>query len=244
MASTYSSSLKLELMETGSNANTWGNNTNTNLQTVDAFTAGFLSKSVAGSSNVTLTTNNADTTAESSNKVLDLNGALTGNITVFIPAVENNYIVYNNTSGSFSLTVAATGHGSNGVAITQVEYAHVYCDGASNYNVKNSLSRLSGDVTIWGTITEESSIALKENIRPIENLNGLYSINAYKYDKIDGSQKDEMGFIAEEVYKHLPELVQLKDGKPESVKYTKMTTYLLEAIKELKTEINMLKRKK
>jgi hypothetical protein len=40
MASTYSSSLKLELMETGANANTWGNNTNTNLQTVDAFTAG------------------------------------------------------------------------------------------------------------------------------------------------------------------------------------------------------------
>jgi hypothetical protein len=29
MASTYSSSLKLELMETGANANTWGNNTNT-----------------------------------------------------------------------------------------------------------------------------------------------------------------------------------------------------------------------
>ena len=72
----------------------------------------------------------------------------------------------------------------------------------------------------------------------------MYSINAYKYDKIDGSQKDETGFIAEEVYKHLPELVQLKDGKPESVKYTKMTTYLLEAIKELKTEIDMLKRKK
>jgi hypothetical protein len=216
-----------------------------NLQTVDAFTAGFLSKSVAGSANVTLTTNNADPTAEASNKVIRFKWCVDRErITVFIPAVENNYIVYNNTSGSFSLTVAATGHGSNGVAITQGEYAHVYCDGASNYNVINSLSRLSGDVTIGGTITEESSIALKENIRPIENLNGLYSINAYKYDKIDGSQKDEMGFIAEEVYKYLPELVQLKDGKPESVKYTKMTTYLLEAIKELKTEINMLKRKK
>jgi len=244
MESTYSSSLKLELMETGANANTWGNNTNTNLQTVDAFTAGYLSKDVGGSANVTLTTNNADPTAESSNKVLDLNGTLTANIHVFIPAVENNYIVYNNTSGSFSLTIAATGHGSNGVAVTQGEYAHLYCDGASNYNVINSLSRLSGDVTVGGTITEESSIALKENIRPLENLDGLYSINAYKYDKIDGSQKDETGFIAEEVYKHLPELVQLKDGKPESVKYTKMTTYLLEAIKELKTDIDMLKRKK
>ena len=110
MASSYSSSLKLELMETGANANTWGNNTNTNLETVDAFTAGFLSKSIAGSANVTLTTNNADPTAEASNKVIDLNGTLTGNVHVFIPAVENNYVVYNNTSGSFTVTVAATGH--------------------------------------------------------------------------------------------------------------------------------------
>jgi hypothetical protein len=231
-------------METGANANTWGNNTNTNLETVDAFSAGYLSKSVAGSANVTLTTNNADPTAEASNKVLDLNGTLTGNIHVFIPAVENNYIVFNNTSGSFSLTVAATGHSANGVVVTQGEYAYLYCDGASNYNVKNSLSRLSGDVTIGGTITEESSISLKENVRPLENLNGIYSINAVKYDKIDGSQKDEAGFIAEEVYKHVPELVKLNEGKPESVKYTKMTAYLLEAIKELKTEIDMLKKKR
>ena len=39
MASTYSDRLKLELMATGANANTWGNNTNTNLETIDAFNA-------------------------------------------------------------------------------------------------------------------------------------------------------------------------------------------------------------
>ena len=241
MASNYSSSLKLELMETGANANTWGNNTNTNLQTIDAFSAGFLSKNVGGSANVTLTTANADPTAESSNKVLDLNGTLTANIHVFIPAVENNYIVYNNTSGSFSLTVAATGHAANGVVVTQGEYANLYCDGSANYNVKNSLSRLSGDVTIGGTITEESSITLKENIRPLENLDGLYSINAYKYDKIDGSQKDETGLIAEEVYRYLPELVQLKDGNPEGIKYTKLGVYLLKAVQDLKEEITKMR---
>lgn len=256
MASTYSNSYKLELMETGANANTWGNNTNTNLQTIDAFSAGFLSKSVAGSSNVTLTTANADPTAESSNKVIDLNGTLTGNIYVFIPAVENNYIIYNNTSGAYSVTVAATGHDANGIAVTQGGYAHLYCDGSANYNVKNSLSALSGnvsigtnlsvgtDLSVGGTISETSSIDYKENIRPLENLEGIYSISAVKYDKIDGSQKDETGFIAEEVYKYVPELVQLKDGKPDAVKYTKMTAYLLEAIKELKTEIDMLKRSK
>lgn len=122
-------------METGANANTWGNNTNTNLQTVDAFTAGYLSKSVAGSSNVTLTTNNADPTAEASNRVIDLNGTLTGDIHVFIPAVESFYTIFNNTSGSQTLTVAATGHAANGITLTQGTKNVIYCDGASNYNV-------------------------------------------------------------------------------------------------------------
>ena len=135
MASTYSDRLKLELMETGANANTWGNNTNTNLETLDAFSGGYLSKSVAGSSNVTLTSNNADPTAEASNKVIELTGALTGDIHVFLPAVENNYLIYNNTSGSQSVTVAATGHGANGSVISQGGWHWVYCDGSANFNV-------------------------------------------------------------------------------------------------------------
>ena len=129
MASTYSDRLKLELMETGANANTWGNNTNNNLQTVDAFSAGYLSKNVGGSSNVTLTTANASATAESSNKVLEFTGTLTGNITVFVPQVENNYLVYNNTSGSYTLDVAATG--GTGTSIDQGTYEWIYCDGTN-----------------------------------------------------------------------------------------------------------------
>ena len=126
MASTYSDRLKLELQGTGENAGTWGDKTNNNLTVLDAFGAGYLSKSVAGSSNVTLTTANASDTAESSNKVIELTGSLTGSITVFVPAVEGNYIFYNNTTGSHTLTVAPTGHASNGVAITQGSQTIVY----------------------------------------------------------------------------------------------------------------------
>lgn len=160
MASTYSDRLKLELMETGANANTWGNNTNTNLETVDAFTAGYLSKSVAGSANVTLTTANADPTAESSNKVIEFTGTLTGDITVFIPAVENNYIFFNNTSGSFTLTVAPTGHGSNGVAITQGAHTVQYCTGDTVVDLfANSLGTLSvkDTVNVAGNVTISSN---------------------------------------------------------------------------------------
>jgi len=161
MASTYSDRLKLELMETGANANTWGNNTNTNLETLDAFSAGYLSKSVAGSANVTLTSNNADPTAESSNKVIEFTGTLTGNITVFVPAVESNYIFFNNTSGAFTLTVAPTGHGANGVAIVQGSHTVQYCTGDTVVDLfANSLGNLSvkNNVNVVGTVNATSYV--------------------------------------------------------------------------------------
>ena len=166
MASTYSDRLKLELMETGANANTWGNNTNNNLQTLDAFSGGYLSKSVAGSANVTLTTANADPTAESSNKVIEFTGALTGDITVFIPAVENNYIFFNNTSGSQTLTVAPTGHGSNGVAVTQGAHTIVYCKGDTVVDLfANSLGVLSvkDRINVTDTVNVAGNVTISAN---------------------------------------------------------------------------------
>jgi len=126
MASTYSDRLKLELQGSGENAGSWGDKTNNNLDVLDAFSAGYLSKSVAGSANVTLSTANASDTAEASNKVIELTGALTGNIVVFVPAVESNYVFFNNTTGSFTLTVAPTGHTANGAAITQGSHTMIY----------------------------------------------------------------------------------------------------------------------
>ena len=136
MASTYSDRLKLEIMATGANANTWGTNTNNNLEVIDAFVSGYLAKSVAGSANITLSTANASDTAEASNRTIELTGALTGDIVVFIPAAESKYSFFNNTSGSQTLTIAATGHTANGVAIAQGAKTTVFCDGASDFNVE------------------------------------------------------------------------------------------------------------
>ena len=161
MPSTFSDRLKLELQASGENSGTWGDKTNNNLSVLDAFAGGYLSKSVAGSSDVTLTTANASPTAESSNKVIELTGTLTGNITVFIPAKENNYVFFNNTSGSHTLTIAATGHTANGVAVTQGGHAHVYCDGSSNFNVENVFGAM-GTVAAK-TITMTGNVALGDN---------------------------------------------------------------------------------
>ena len=163
MASTYTERFKLEKMETGSNANSWGNRTNNNLDVVDAFGGGYISKSVAGSADVTLTTGNADATTESANKVIELTGALTGDIKVLVPAVENEYVFFNNTTGSQTLTIAATGHTANGIAIAQGAYSHVYCEGSANFRIKNAVDKL-GATTFKGDVTGgDGNIILRTN---------------------------------------------------------------------------------
>ena len=109
---------------------------------------------------------------------------------------------------------------------------------------------VTGGVGIGGTMTatsivESSSIALKENVNPITNALAIISqLNGVTYDRKDGSSDNEAGLIAEEVNRVLPNLVSLDDdGKPMGVKYTKLTAYLIEAIKSLKDEIDELKGK-
>jgi len=164
MASTFSNNYKLEKMATGANANTWGTRTNNNLDILDAFGAGYIAKSVAGSANITLTTGDADPSAESANKVIELTGALTGDIVVFVPAVESEYVFFNNTTGSQTLTIAATGHTANGIEIAQGAYSHVYSDGSSNFKMYNAVSKL-GATTFKGDVTagDSGEIILRGN---------------------------------------------------------------------------------
>jgi hypothetical protein len=99
-----------------------------------------------------------------------------------------------------------------------------------------NLTCSSGTVTA-ATLTETSSIALKENFRPIEDpLGKLLQLVGVMYDRKDGSNKNEIGLVSEDVEKIIPELV-----KNDTVAYTRLTVYLLESIKVLKDEIDSLK---
>jgi hypothetical protein len=109
----------------------------------------------------------------------------------------------------------------------------------------NALSLASnGNATFSGTITENSSIAYKENVNPImDALSKILMLNGVTYDCTEGSDnKGEAGLIAEQVYEVLPNLVQLKDGKPDGVCYNRLTAYLIEAVKTLSAEVEKLKK--
>jgi len=120
-----------------------------------------------------------------------------------------------------------------------------YTSQASSTNWSTPKMTLSnvGNLTITGTLTESSSITLKENVNPIVGaLASVLQLSGKIYDRIDNKEKREAGLIAEEVYKVLPNLVHLDDdGKPAGVKYTKTVAYLVESIKELYEEIRKLK---
>ena len=92
------------------------------------------------------------------------------------------------------------------------------------------------------SLNETSSIAIKENINPIENaLEKILQLNGVTYDRID-DHRFEAGLIAEHVNMIIPELVgKDANGNPDSVMYSKLTAYLIEAVKTLKLEIDELK---
>ena len=94
-------------------------------------------------------------------------------------------------------------------------------------------------------LVESSSIALKENIAPIENaLEVILKLDGVTYDRKDGSKKGEAGLVAEWVETVLPNLVSKdKNGNAVGINYTKFSAYLIEAVKTLKTEIDELKNK-
>lgn len=82
-----------------------------------------LSLSVAGAANVTLTA------AQARTDIMEFSGALTGNINVVVPLAVQQWTVFNNTSGAFTLTIiGATG---TGIAIGQGKRAIVYADGTN-----------------------------------------------------------------------------------------------------------------
>ena len=108
---------------------------------------------------------------------------------------------------------------------------------------------VTGGVGIGGQMTavsivETSSIALKENIEPIQNgLDSILKLKGVTYDRKDNGEH-ESGLIAEWVEEMLPELVTRDaDGAVVGIKYTKLTAYLIEAIKSLNTKIDELKGK-
>ena len=113
-----------------------------------------------------------------------------------------------------------------------------------------------GQIRAINNITSyySSDKKLKTNIRPIANaLDKVMSINGVQFEWTDDFieseggedgffiRKHDVGVIAQEIEKVLPEVVAERDDGIKAVKYDRIVALLIEAIKELKQEVDTLK---
>ena len=135
MASTYSTSLKLELIGNGDQSGTWGTTTNTNFGTL-------LEQAITGVQAITMV--NADYTLtnlngvsdEARNAVLVLGGTNSAIRNVIAPAVNKTYIVKNATVGGYAVVIKTSV--STGITVPNGSTYIVYCDGSEFYTATAS----------------------------------------------------------------------------------------------------------
>jgi hypothetical protein len=154
MASTYTD-LGLELMATGENAGTWGTKTNANLNLVEQITGGYLEVSIAGGVQTTaLDVDDGALTGKAQNRIIKFTGTITGNQTVTLPVLmENFYIIENATTGAYTVELkAASGSGATVTwSATDKGWKIVYADGVATNTGVYDIGM--GDVTLAGTQT-------------------------------------------------------------------------------------------
>lgn len=170
MASTYSS-LKIELIGTGDQAGTWGNTTNTNLGTA-------IEEAITGSANVTFASSNAaialtDTNAAQTARNLRLNlvGTITSVQTLFVPAIEKQYLVTNGLSNSVIISngtnAAPTG---TTVTIPTGRSVVLFNDGTNIAETTSYISSLQvGNLTL-SNITLTNPLDVNEGGTGVANL--------------------------------------------------------------------------
>ena len=109
---------------------------------------------------------------------------------------------------------------------------------------------VTGQIMATDNITAyySSDIQLKENIRPIENavfkvqqLSGIQFTWNEKSHQVQQDKGEDVGLIAQEVEKVLPEIVITRENGIKAVNYEGVIPLLVEAIKEQQSTIENLK---
>ena len=198
--------------------------TNTNTQRSDEEIRDVIGAMISGSGATSVTYNDAANTMVISSTDTDTN---------------TNTVTTNIAGTGVSVS---SGTGNSTISIGQAV--------ATNSTVTFGEVRSTGDITAYYS----SDYALKENINPISNaLDKVSQLGGYNFDWKDSHlesrggvddmfvKKSDVGIIAQEVQKVLPEAVGKREDGTLGVRYELLVPLLVESIKELKEEIQSLK---
>ena len=163
MASTYSPSLRIELIGAGEQAGTWNSTTNTNLGTI-------IEDSIAGNVTVTVTSANQALTAfsgavdEARQAILTLTTSGVVPFAIYAPPQSKQYIIYNNTAYTATIynstSIGNTTAAGSGAIIPAGKRQVVFSD-ATNFYVTD-IPNLTGAVTSVGSATSLGSFTSSE----------------------------------------------------------------------------------
>jgi microcystin-dependent protein len=154
MASTFSPSLRIELIGDGDQSGIWGQTTNNNLGTlIEQAIAGVITITMVDS-NYTLTNFNG-VTDEARNQIIVATGTNAAVRDIIIPLAEKTYTIKNSTTGGFGVRII--GSSGTGVTVPNGVTTTVYCDGI---NVFSSMSGVTGNFAIPGNATVTGTTTL------------------------------------------------------------------------------------
>jgi len=142
------------------------------------------------------------------------------------------------------------GSGYTGAIALNGSAMHIYHNSSvrdlilgTNETARLTIAGNSGNTSITGTFTAAGDVVafsderLKSNIETLDG-SKVYDMRGVSFTKDD---KESSGVIAQELEKVAPELVN-NDSEYKSVAYGNITGYLIEAIKDLKAEVEDLKK--
>jgi microcystin-dependent protein len=164
MASTFSPSLRIELIGDGDQSGIWGQTTNNNL-------GALIEQAIAGVVTITMVDTNYTMTNfngvsdEARNQVIVLTGVNTAQRNLIAPLVEKTYTVKNTTTGGFAVQII--GSSGVGVVIPNGATVTVYCDGLNffplntgavgNFSVSGNLA-VAGTTALTGALSGSTAV--------------------------------------------------------------------------------------
>jgi hypothetical protein len=152
MASTFSPSLRIELIGDGDQSGIWGQTTNTNLGTlIEQAIAGVVTITMVDA-NYTLSNFNG-VSDEARNQVIVATGTNNAQRNIIVPLVEKTYTIKNSTTGGFGVQII--GSSGTGVVVPNGVTTTVYCDGT---NVFSAMNGVTGNFTVSGAVNGSTAV--------------------------------------------------------------------------------------
>jgi hypothetical protein len=153
--STYSTTLRIELIGAGEQDGVWGDTTNSNLGTIIESAITNVVDITFANATYTLSANNG-LPDEARNAVLNLIGTNSTAQNLIAPAVEKTYIIKNATGATVTIKTS----GGSGVAIANGTTRIVWCDGTTFYTAASQTVVAAGTGMNVATVGDTTTVNL------------------------------------------------------------------------------------